>query len=107
HQALRDWIFKVSGKYLSINAQLNPLITLILVVVISVVLPQIPQTKLSYQPDTRVFPVQMAAVLEQYDYGHWGHGLTDYRWAPYLIWKLPQTKIFIDNRAGVYSRQVL
>lgn len=63
------------------------------------------QTEIDYRfTDREDYPVAAAAFLKRNPPD--GKMLNSYGWGGYLIWNLPQEKVFIDGRADVYLKKV-
>lgn len=65
-----------------------------------------PQTQIDYKftPQDSIFPVKAVEYLRANPVT--GRMLNDYGWGGYLIWNLPEHKVFIDGRADVYFKKV-
>ena len=64
-----------------------------------------PQTEIDYRfADKDSFPIDAAAYLKQNPPE--GKMFNDYGWGGYLIWNLPEEKVFIDGRADIYMKKV-
>ncbi|MEW6572121.1 MAG: hypothetical protein AB1374_00575 [Bacillota bacterium] len=86
-----------------LKAVLVPVLLVFYAVVLAAKAP--PQSKIDYRfTDKEDYPVEAVAFLKDNPLD--GKVLNNYGWGGYLIWNLPQEKVFIDGRADVYMKKV-
>jgi hypothetical protein len=51
------------------------------------------------------FPVEAVKILQQYQAT--GRVFNEYNWGGYLVWTIPQVKVFVDGRTDLYGDAIL
>jgi len=57
--------------------------------------------------ESKYFPAEAVSYMQENKPSHPGRLFNSYNWGGYLIWKDPQTKVYVDGRTDLFGDEVL